>query len=161
MLPPLETTPLLAFLAPGSLNHTANIIKGFAIAIGIAIAIGFVWLWWSHRVRERRQELSARARSVYATALRTGLQYPELAEPMLGAISSPADIARYKLFVASHLAAADEMLTLDPTPASRVTLARLLAPHKSYLASEEFRTGPLVTCTGEVQTLVGQITGAV
>ncbi|MFM9941939.1 MAG: hypothetical protein ACKVP7_20850 [Hyphomicrobiaceae bacterium] len=159
MLSPLALTPLLAVLAPGSLNHTANIIKGFAIAIGIAIAIGFVWMWWAHRVRERRQELSARARSVYATALRTGIQHPELAEPMLGVISSPADIVRYKHFVASQLATADEILALDPSASWRAVLVRHLTPHKSYLASEEFRLGVLPTSTTEVQGVIKQVVG--
>lgn len=152
-------TTLLAFLAPGSLNHTANIIKGFAIAIGVAIAIGFVWMWWAHRVKERRQELAARARAVYAGALRSAVQHPELAEPMLGAISSAADIVRYKVFVASLLAAADEILTLDPTPAWRATILRLLAPHRSYLGSEEFRAGGLNDCTDAVKSLISEASG--
>lgn len=151
-------TLLMTVLAPGSLNHTANIIKGFAIAIGIAIAIGFVWMWWAHRVRERKQELSARARSVYAAALRSSAQYPELAEPMLGAISSGAEIVRYKLHVASLLAAADEILLLDASPEWTATLARLLAPHRSYLASDEFRQGPISDCTPAVRDVIGSVT---
>lgn len=150
---------LLAFLAPGSLNHTANIIKGFAIAIGIAIAIGFVWLWWTHRVRERQQELAARAHAVHAATLRAAVQYPELAEPVLGAISSPADIVRYKQFIAALLAAANEILTLDPSPFWRATLARQLAPHRSYLTSEEFRSGGWFDCSPEVQAVVRQAVG--
>lgn len=153
-------TLLLTFLAPGSLNHTANIIKGFAIAIGIAIAIGFVWLWWSHRVRERQQELTGRAHAIHAASLRAAVQYPELAEPVLGAISSPADIVRYKQFIATQIAAANEILTLDPSPFWRATLARQLMPHRSYLASEEFRAGPWFDCTAEVQAVVRQASGS-
>ena len=48
-----EIDMLTVILAPGSLNHIANIVKGYAIAVGIMIAIGFVWLWWSHRQRSR------------------------------------------------------------------------------------------------------------
>jgi hypothetical protein len=153
-------TPLAVVLAPGSLNHTANIIKGFAIAIGIAIAIYFVWMWWSHRQRERRIELAARARAVYAASLRTAVAHPEMAEPMLGALNNQVEIVRYKQFVASLLAGADEILTLDPSPAWRDTLARQLTPHRSYLASEEFQAGGLQDCTAEVQALVRRATGA-
>lgn len=152
-------TLLLAFLAPGSLNHTANIIKGFAIAIGIAIAVGFVWLWWSHRVRERQQELSARAHAIHVSSLRAAIQYPELAEPVLGAISSPADIVRYKQFVAALLGSANEILLLDPSPFWRAALARQLMPHRSYLTSEEFRSGPWGDCTPDVQAVIRQATG--
>lgn len=148
---------LTVTLAVGSLNNTANIIKGFAIAIGIAVAIGFVWMWWAHRQRERSQELAARARSIYAGFLRQAVQHPEMAEPMLGAISNPVEIARYKMFVGGLLTAADELLVLEPTAQWRNTLARQLMAHRSYLASEEFRQTGLQDCTAEVKALIQRI----
>ena len=144
---------LLVELAQG-LNQTANIIKGFAIAIGIAIAIGFVGMWWAHRVRERRMELGARAKDVYAAYLRTAMQHPELAEPLVGALTSPIEGVRYKQFVASLLASADEILLLEPSATWRATLARALAPHKSYLTSDEFRSSGLQDCSADVATLI-------
>ena len=150
-------TPLLAFLAPGDINHIANIVKGYAIAIGIVIAITFVWMWWKHRARERQVEMSTRARAVYASALRSGVQHPELAEPMLGVIASGAEFVRYKLFVASLLAAADEILLLDPSPEWKATVARMLAPHRSYLASDEFRQDAFATCTPPVREVLGTV----
>lgn len=152
-------TALSVFLAPGSLNHTANIIKGFAIAIGIAIAIGFVWMWWAHRVRERSQELSARAQAIYSAHLRLSLQNPELAEPMAGSMATPAEVVRYKQFVASLLSTADEILLLDPSEAWRATLARQLVPHAAYLKSEEFRAAGLHNCTPAVQALLRAVSG--
>ena len=149
---------LLVFLAPGSLNHTANIIKGFAIAIGIAIAIGFVWLWWSHRQRERALELTGRARAAHASFLRTALQHPDLADPMLGAINSPVEIARYKQFVANLLATAEEIVLYDASPAWQDVLARQLAPHRSYLASDEFRRDGLSGYSKAVQDLIQRAT---
>ena len=143
----------MVFLAPGSLNHTANIIKGFAIAIGIAIAITFVWMWWAARLRERRLELSARARAVYTAHLRLAVQYPELSQPMAGSISSPVEMARYREFVAALLSAAEEILLLDPAPVWRDTLALQLAPHLSYLASAEFTAARLKSCSPAVRTL--------
>jgi uncharacterized membrane protein YccC len=150
---------LTVFLAPGSLNHTANIIKGFAIAIGIVVAIGFVWAWWAARQRERQVEMAGRARAAFAEHLRLALQYPEMAEPMLGAINSPAEIVRYKQFVASLLAAADTVLLYDPSPAWRAALLRQLAPHKSYLGSEEFRSGASADCSAELNALIRQACG--
>ena len=147
---------LFVMLAQG-LNQTANIIKGFAIAIGIAIAIGFVWMWWAHRVRERRTELGARAKAIHATYLRTAMQHPELAEPLVGALSSPIEVVRYKQFVASLLASADEILLIEPSPAWRATLTRALAPHRSYLASDEFRAGAMHDCSAEVAALVKRV----
>ncbi len=151
---------LLAFLAPGDINHIANIVKGYAIAIGIVIAITFVWMWWMHRARERQVEMSTRARAVYATALRSGVQHPELAEPMLGEIASGAEFVRYKLFVASQLAAADEILLLDPSQEWKATVARMLAPHRSYLGSDEFRQGSLADCTPALREVVGSVISA-
>ncbi len=155
----LPNTVLVAFLAPGSLNHTANIIKGFAIAVGIAIAIGFVWMWWAARVRERRLELSSRARAVHSAQLRAATQYPELAEPMAGSLATPAELVRYRHYVAGQLSSAAEILLLDPTDAWRATLARQFAPHTSYLKSDEFRLAGLEDCTAEVQALIRRLTG--
>jgi hypothetical protein len=152
-------TSLVAFLAPGSLNHTANIIKGFAIAIGIAIAIGFVWMWWAARLRERKVELATRARAIHSSQLRSAIQYPELAEPMAGSFATPGELVRYRQYVASLLSSAGEILLLDPTEAWRATLSRQLAPHTAYLKSDEFRTSGLDDCTAEVQALVRRLTG--
>lgn len=148
---------LMVFLAPGSLNHTANIIKGFAIAIGIAIAIGFVWMWWAARQRERRLEMTARARASYAGFLRAAIRHPEMSEPMLGVINSQIEIVRYKQFVAGLIAMAEEVLLFDPSPQWRNTLARQLLPHRSYLASEEFRASSLPECSAEVRALVNRV----
>lgn len=153
--------PLLAFLAPGSLNHTANIIKGFAIAIGIAIAIGFVWLWWASRQRERRQELTSRARAAFAVQQRLALQYPELADPMLGGLNSAVEIARYKQYVATLLASAEEILGLDPSAEWQATLARQLAPHQAYLTSEDFRQAGWPDCSPAVQSLLQRLASPV
>ena len=128
------------------LNQTANIVKGFALAIGVAVAIAFVWMWWAHRVRERRLEISSRAKNIYAAHLRTTMQLPELAEPHLGAFDSAVELVRYKQFVANLLATADEILLTEPTAQWRATLARALAPHMSYLSSQEFRASGLADC---------------
>ncbi len=150
----------MVFLAPGSLNHTANIIKGFAIAIGIAIAIGFVWMWWAARRRERQMELGTRAKAAYAGYMTTAMQYPELAEPLLGGIAGPAEVVRYRHFIARFLAMADEVLLLEPTPQWRETLGRHLVGHKSYLASDEFRSGSLKDCSDEVKAVIERVTAS-
>ena len=146
----------MVVLAQG-LNQTANIVKGFALAIGVAVAIGFVWMWWSHRVREQRTTLAARAKSIYAAHLRAAIQHPELSEPLLGTLDNPIEIVRYKQFVANLLATADEILLIEPNPAWRSTLGRQLSPHTSYLASEEFRGAGLADCTPEVRNLIEQL----
>ena len=146
----------LVMLAQG-LNQTANIAKGFALAIGVVVAIGFVWMWWASRLREQRMTLAARAKSLYAAHLRTAIKYPELAEPALGGMDNPAEIVRYKQYVANLLATADEILLIEPSPAWRQTLGRQLAPHASFLASEEFRGAGLADCTAEVRQLVIQL----
>jgi hypothetical protein len=143
-------------LAQG-LNQIANIIKGFAIAIGVAIAIGFVWMWWKNRVRERSQELSARAGAIYSDHLRFAVDHPEFADPMLGGLTSPVEVARYKSFVASLLTTADEILLLQPTPQWRDALLRQIAPHRSFLASDEFHATILAGCSPEVKALVDRI----
>ena len=151
---------LTIILAPGSLNHIANIVKGYAIAIGIAIAIGFVWMWWSHRQRERRQELAIRANAVWGNWLRLAIAHPELAEPSLGAMTAPADVIRYKAFVATSLVAIDEVLLLADLPHWRNTIVRQLEPHRAYLASEDFRTTALPNCSPVVRELIAPLTGS-
>lgn len=150
----LSTLLFLQIPLPPGLNTLANILKGFAIAIGVAIAVGFVWLWWVHRMRERDQELLARTRSIYTAFLRYSLEHAELAEPMLGGLTTPAEIARYKTFVASTLSMADEILLLQPKPEWRTTLLRHVMPHRSFLASDEFRATILDDCSAEVKSLV-------
>ena len=147
---------LLIVLAQG-LNQTANIVKGFALAIGVVVAIGFVWMWWAHRVGEQRTALAARAKSIFATHLRAAIQHPELSEPLLGTLDNPVELVRYKQFVANLLATADEILLTEPTPAWRATLLRQLAPHASFLTSEEFRISGLADCTQEVVRLIEQL----
>ena len=147
---------LLIVLAQG-LNQTANIVKGFALAIGVVVAIGFVWMWWANRVREQRTTLAARAKSIYAGHLQAAIKHPELAEPLLGGLDNPVELVRYKQFVANLLATADEILLIEPAPAWRQTLSRQLTPHASYLTSEEFRTTGLADCTPEVVRLIEQL----
>jgi threonine/homoserine/homoserine lactone efflux protein len=151
---------LAVVLAPGSVNHIANIVKGYAIAIGVAFAIWIVWQWWRARNRELTADRAARAKGVWARHLALALQHPELAEPMLGSLSSAAEVARYRTFVASLLAAADEILSLEATDSWRATLARHLAAHRSYLASADFRNTGLADCSEAVRALIGRVTGS-
>ncbi len=148
---------LLIPLAPGSVNHVANIVKGYALALGVVFAIWFVWQWWRTRQRETVEERSLRAKSVHARHLALALQHPELAEPMLGSLSSAIEVARYRIFVAVLLASADEILALDPAPAWRDTLVRHLSAHRSYLTSAEFRDTTLRDCSAELRRLVEQV----
>jgi hypothetical protein len=150
---------LSVILAPGSVNHIANIVKGYAIAIGVVFAIWFVWQWWRVRVRETQDERSARAKGIFARYLALALNNPELAEPMLGSLSSPAEAARYKFFVAGLLAAADEILTLEPKEHWTATLSRQLAPHKSYLTSDDFYDTLYNDCSEELRQLVRGLAG--
>lgn len=151
---------LTVLLAPGSLNHTANIIKGFAIAIGIAVAVGFVWMWWAHRQRERRQELASRARGVWAGWLRLAVDHPSLTDPRSRVVADPVEIARYKTLVAALLCTADEVLMLEDSPLWRATLLRHLEPHRTWLASDEFRATTLADCSPALQALIRPLTGA-
>lgn len=148
---------LAVMLAPGSINHIANIVKGYAIAIGIVFAIWIAWQWRNARNGEVAADRAARAKGVWARHLALALQHPELAEPMLGSLSSPAEVARYRTFVASLLAAADEILSLEPTDAWRATLIRHLSAHRSYLASNEFRDAGLMDCSDAVRGLIGRL----
>ena len=141
-------------LAPGSLNHVANIVKGYALALGVAFAIWFVWQWWRARQRETIEERALRAKAVHARHLGLALQHPELAQPMLGSLSSAIEVARYRTFVAGLLAAADEILSLDPAAGWRDTLVRHFGPHRSYLASAEFRDSTFRDCSVELRQLL-------
>lgn len=145
---------LAVVLAPGSINHVANIVKGYAIAIGVVFAIWIVWQWWRSRQREMVADRAARAKAVWTRHLTLALQHPELAEPMLGSLTSPAEVARYRMFVGSLLSSADEILALEPTDDWRATLGRHLAAHASYLSSAEFRSGPVRDCSPEVRGLL-------
>lgn len=145
---------LMVFLAPGSINHVANIVKGYAIAIGVAFAMWFVWQWWVNRQRERALDLAIKAKEVYAGFLSLALQHPEMAEPQLGAISGPVEMTRYKQFVARLVAAADEVLMLEPTDQWRETMRRHLAAHASYLTSDEFASGGRGAASAPVRVLI-------
>jgi hypothetical protein len=146
-------------LAPGSVGHIANIVKGYAIAIGVVFAIWFVWQWWRTRMGEMALERATRAKEAWRRHLVSALQQPELAEPMLGALSSPIESARYRTFVASLLATADEILALEPSDGWRETLGRSLRAHSSYLRSAEFRDAGLRDCSEEVRALIDRVSG--
>jgi len=149
---------LTVLLAPGSLNHTANNIKGFAIAIGIAIAVGFVWMWWVHRQRERNQELGSRAYAVWDGWLRLALAHPDLADP--GRAGGAVDSVRYETFLATLLVTADQVLLFEDSARWRATIARHLEPHRARLASEEFKATTLKECSPALQRLIASIAGA-
>lgn len=146
-------------LAPGSLSHVANIVKGYAIAVGIIVAIGFVWMWWIHRQRERSQEWAVRATAVWGNWLRFAVDHPELADPSLGRPELPADVARYRAFVATLLVTAEEVLLLADEPRWRDIILRQLEPHRAYLASDHFRTTALKSCSLTVRELMTPLTG--
>ncbi len=145
---------LTVFLAPGSLNHIANIVKGYAIAIGVAFAIWFVWQWWVKRQREQELGLATQAKEAYASFLALALQHPEMAEPQLGALSGPVEMARYRHFVARLIATADHILMLQPTDQWRRTMRRHLSAHASYLASQDFARDGIDAATEEVRALI-------
>jgi hypothetical protein len=107
-----------------------------------------------HRQREHAEERGARARAAFQRHLHQALLHPELAEPVLG---GPAEMVRYKLFVANLLAIADEILILLPTAAWRETLMRQIVPHRSLLVSREFRDGTYRDCTPEVRALIDRV----
>lgn len=152
--------PLLVGLAPGDLNHTANTIKGFAIAIGVAFAIWVVYQLSQSKMREVAEERAQKAKAVYSAYLARALKYPELAEPMIGSQSSPAEVARYRIYVLAMLATADEILALEPSEAWRSTLTRQLVAHRSFLASGEFQAGAMADCSAETRTLVQSVIAA-
>ncbi|MEZ5856324.1 MAG: hypothetical protein R3D67_16805 [Hyphomicrobiaceae bacterium] len=147
---------LTVMLAPGSINHVANIVKGYAIAIGVVFGIYMVWQWWQTRVREAIIDRTARARSVWARHLGLALQNPTLAQPNMSRLSE-SDVPRYRVFVASQLASADEILALDPSDQWRDTLLRHLVPHKDYLASEDFRQTTLKDCSAETRSVLDRL----
>ena len=149
---------LTIVLTPGSLNHIANIVKGYAIAIGIVIAIGFVWMWWTHRQRERRQELAVRANSVWGNWLRLAISHPELAEPSPGVLNPAVDVVRYRAFVATLLATSNEVLLLRDEPTWCGTIFRGLEPHRAYLSSPEFRAGDMKSCSMRLRDLMAPLT---
>lgn len=147
-------SPIAVVLAPGSLNHIANIVKGYAIAIGVAFAIWFVWQWWRSRQTEMKIERAVRAKSAWARHLALAQQHPELAEPAGGTLAGSLEAARYRAFVGGLLATADEILMLDPSDAWRGALARHLASHRSYLASADFRERGFGDCSEAVRALL-------
>ncbi len=149
----------MVVLAPGSLGHIANIVKGYALAIGVVFAIWLTWQWWRLRQAEAAAEKAARAKAIYARHLGLALQYPELAEPMHGSQSSSIEVARYRTFVAGLLVAADEILALEPSDAWRDTLYRQLTPHRSYLGTVEFQNGGLADCSPPVRQLISRVSG--
>jgi hypothetical protein len=145
-------------LAPGSLNHIANTVKGYALAIGVAFAIWLAWQWWRSRQADMSSERAVRARETWARHQTLMLQMPELAEPMLGSLSSPIEVARYRIFVAALLATGDQILALEPSDQWRATLGRHLAPHASYLGSNEFRAAGFTDCSPAMQQVIATVT---
>ncbi len=147
---------LSVMLAPGSINHIANIVKGYAIAIGVVFAIYMVWQWWKTREREAVIDRTARARGVWARHLGLALDNPGLADPADGR-SVEAEKGRYRLFVASQLAATDEILALDPSDQWRETLLRHLVPHCAYLSTPDFQATTLKDCSEETRALLRRV----
>lgn len=145
-------------LAPVSAGYVANVVKGYALAVGVAFSIWFAWQWWRKREAEVALERKARAKSVWRCHLASALQHPELADAAADQFSTATEATRYRTFVCSLLAAADEILAVEPTDRWRDTLARALQRHSTYLRSAEFREEGLRDCSEEVRALVQRVT---
>ncbi|MGE0700799.1 MAG: hypothetical protein AB7O57_16995 [Hyphomicrobiaceae bacterium] len=148
---------LAVVLAPGSINHIANIVKGYAIAVGVVFAIWIVWRWWQTRTTEMAADRAARAKSVWSRQLAQAIAHPHLADPSSGGITTPLEVTQYRSFVGGLLASADEILHLEPTEAWRATLARHLAVHRAYLGSAEFRDTTLADCSAALREVIGKV----
>lgn len=155
--------PLLAelvLLAPGSLNHIANTIKGYAIAIGVAFGIVVVWMWFKHAREAARVARETRAKEVYSQYLALAMAHPLLAQPGALGGANALQKAQYEWFVGYFLNAAEQILLVDPTPAWRAVLRQHLQLHQELLATEAFKSGIYRTLSDELRGLIDGATGS-
>jgi len=154
MLSMLFTFPFSSF----DLNHGANIVKGYALAIGVIFAIWIGYTWWRRKLAADRVEAQVRAKQAFARFTHQVMQQPELAAPV------PADggvhRARYQKYVELLLTTADEILLLDPSPEWRAALSRQIGPHLEFLASPAFRDGLQGILCSETRDLVDKVLAA-
>ena len=148
---------MLAMLIPlqfssFDLNHGANIVKGYALAIGVAFAMWIVWTWWRRKLKADLLEQQVRAKQAFARFTHQMMQQPELAVPV--AADGGPQRARYQKYMELLLTTTDEILLLDPSPDWRAMLGRQLAPHAEFLASPAFRDGLQGVLSPEARMLV-------
>lgn len=159
-MPPVLAEALLVVLAPGSLNHIANTVKGYAIAVGVAFGIAIVWVWYRHAQDAARVARETRAKEAYGQYLAVAMANPALAQPgALGSVT-PLQRAQYEWFVGYFLNTAEQVLLYDPSPAWRTVLRQHLMLHQELLASDAFRTGIYRTMSDELRTLIDQASGS-
>ena len=137
------------------LNHMANIVKGYALAIGVVFAMWIVWTWWRRKLAVDRLEAQVRAKQAFARFTHQVMAVPELAIPV------PADggpqRARYQKYMELLVTTADEIVLLDPSPQWRAALVRQLAPHVEYLTSPGFRDGLYGILSADARALVDKV----
>lgn len=158
-MPPFVSNALLVVLAPGSLNHIANIVKGYAIAIGVAFGIAIVWIWYKHAIDSARVARETRAKEIYGQYLAIAMANPALAQP--GALGSGTTVqrAQYEWFVGYFLNAAEQILLFDPSPAWRAVLRQHIGLHQELLASDAFRSGIYQTMSPALRELIDTASG--
>ena len=93
MLAMLASLPFSSF----DLNHGANIVKGYALAIGVAFAMWIVWTWWRRKLKADAIEAQVRARQAFARFTHQMMLQPEVATPVAADASSQR--ARYQKYM--------------------------------------------------------------
>ena len=137
------------------LNHMANIVKGYALAIGVVFAMWIVWTWWRRKLAVDRLEGQVRAKQAFARFTNQMMAMPELAAPVPADAGAPR--ARYQKYMELLVTTADEILLLDPSPQWRAALGRQLAPHVESLARPGFRDGVYGILSEDARALVDKI----
>lgn len=148
---------LLAMMAPGSIGHIANIVKGYALAIGVVFGMWMIWMWWQHVRQVGRVANEAQAKAIYGRYLELAIQNPQLAQPAPSASADAPARARYDWFIGYLLNVADQILLVDPSPAWRATLGYHLALHKDVLGLPAFRDGPYQQLSPALRALIDAV----
>ena len=147
--------PNALLISSFDLNHAANIVKGYALAIGVVFAMWIVWTWWARKLKVDKLEAQVRAKQAFARFTHQGMAAPELSIPV-AADGGPAR-ARYQKYMELLLTTADEIVMLDPSPQWRAVLGRQLAPHVEYLGSAGFREGLYTILSADARDLVDKV----
>ena len=143
---------LTMLISSFDLNHVANIVKGYALAIGVVFAMWIVWTWWRRKLAVDRLEAQVRAKQAFARFTHQVMAVPELAMPVPADGGAPR--ARYQKYMELLLITADEIMLLDPSPEWRSALGKQLLPHGEYLSSQSFRDGLYGILSSEARALV-------
>ena len=140
-------------------SNTAK-IRDLAAVLGvIGTAIGVFTAILGVRA-DRRLQREMNAKQTWAGVLRLSFEHPEFAEPKDSPHTDPEKGLRYAWFVSNVLNGLDKILISTDDIEWRIVARNIIAIHRPWLSTGEFKKNELGTYGHELQRLIKQATEA-